>query len=87
MNSTCNVFDKINCHCKVVGKVIKTCTEEEDTISLLRKTGQEEFYEKSLEMCQPLLECLEKNGIMIPECPKLRIEEAAIQLMPLNIYM
>ena len=87
MNSTCNIFDKINCHCKVVGKVIKTCTEEEDTISLLRKTGQEEFYEKSLEMCQPLLECLARNGIMTPKCPKLRIEESAIQLMPLNIYM
>ncbi len=61
MNSQCNVFDKINCHCKVIGKVIKTCTQEEDSISLLRKTGQENFYEKFFEKAKPLLECLEEN--------------------------
>ncbi|NME81954.1 hypothetical protein HF850_02220 [Clostridium sp. SM-530-WT-3G] len=87
MNNTCNVFDKINCHCKVIGKVIKTCKEEEDDISLLRKTGQEKFYENCFEMCKPLLECLKKNGIMIPECPDLRINKSGIQIMPLNIYM
>lgn len=87
MNNTCNVFDKINCHCKVVGKVIKTCSGEEDNISLLRKTGQEKFYEKYFEMFKPLLNCLEKNGIMVPECPDLRINESGIQIMPLNIYM
>ena len=41
MNNRCSMFDNINCHCKVVGKVIKTCREECDSISLLRKTGQE----------------------------------------------
>ena len=87
MNSTCNIFDKINCHCKVVGKVIKTCTEEHDSISLLRKTGQESFYENFFEKAKPLIDCLEKNDFFVPECPDLRIDTCAIQLMPINIYM
>ncbi|MFT8349722.1 hypothetical protein [Clostridium saccharoperbutylacetonicum] len=87
LNSKFNIFDNINCKCRVVGKVIKTCTEEFDSISLLRKTGQEEFYERFIEGCKPLLECLKKNNILVPECPNLRINECAIQIMPLNIYM
>ena len=87
MNSQCNVFDKINCRCKVVGKVIKTCTEKDDTISLLRKTGQECFYENFFEKSTPLFDCLEANGLFVPECPELRIEECAMQIMPINIYM
>ncbi len=87
MNGRCGIFDKINCHCKVVGKVIKTCSEECDSISLLRKTGQEQFFENFFEKVKPLLECLKENDIIVPECPNLRINECAIQIMPLNIYM
>lgn len=87
MNNRCSLFDNINCHCKVVGKVVKTCSKECDTISLLRKTGQEVFYEKFFEKCKPLLECLKKNDIIIPECPNLRINKNAIQIIPLDIYM
>lgn len=87
MNNTSSVFDKINCHCKVIGKVIKTCSAENDSISLLRKTGQEKFYENFFEKCKPLIECLRENDIFIPECPSLRRNECAIQIMPLNIYM
>jgi len=87
MNNRCSIFDHINCHCRVVGKVIKTCSEECDSISLLRKTGQEKFYENFFEKYKPLLECLKKNDIFVPECPDLRINECAIQIMPLNIYM
>jgi hypothetical protein len=87
MNNKFDIFDNINCKCKVVGKVIKTCTEECDSISLLRKTGQEEFYERFIEQCKPLLECLKKNNILVPDYPDLRINECAIQIMPLNIYM
>jgi hypothetical protein len=87
MNNRYNIFDNINCPCKVIGKVIKTCSEECDSISLLRKTGQEEFYENFFEKCKPLIECLEKNDILVPKCPDLRINECAIQIMPLNIYM
>ncbi|HEX9025414.1 MAG TPA: hypothetical protein VF839_03025 [Clostridium sp.] len=87
MNNRCSIFDHINCHCRVVGKVIKTCSEECDSISLLRKTGQEKFYENFFEKYKPILECLKKNDIFVPECPDLRINECAIQIMPLNIYM
>lgn len=87
MNNKCNVFDKVNCHCKVVGKVVKTCSAEYDSISLLRKTGQEEFYEKFFEKSKYLIRCLEENDIFVPKCPDLRIQECAIQVMPINIYM
>lgn len=87
MNSQCNIFDKINCHCKVVGKVIKTCTEELDSISLLRKTGQEEFFESFFSNTQCLLDCLKDNGILVPTCPCLRLNQSAIQIMPLSIYI
>jgi hypothetical protein len=87
MNNRFNMFDNINCHCKVIGKVIKTCSEECDSISLLRKTGQEQFYENFFEQFKPLLDCLNQNNILVPECPDLRINECAIQIMPLNIYM
>ena len=87
MNNRCNMFDNINCHCKVIGKVVKTCSEACDSISLLRKTGQEEFYENFFEKYKPLLDCLKKNDILVPECPDLRINNCAIQIMPLNIYM
>lgn len=39
MNGQCNIFDKINCYCKVVGKVIKICSVESDIISFFRKIG------------------------------------------------
>lgn len=87
MNNQCNAFDKINCHCKVVGKVIKTCTGESDTISLLRKTGQEEFFENFFKKTECLIECLKKSDIMLPTCPPLRIDKSAIQIMPLGIYV
>ncbi|MGM9935639.1 hypothetical protein [uncultured Clostridium sp.] len=87
MNSQCNIFDKVNCHCKVIGKVIKTCNDDNDTISLLRKTGQESFYETFFEKSKPLIDCLEANGFFVPECPDLRINECAMQIMPINIYM
>lgn len=87
MNNKCSVFDKINCHCKIVGKVVKTCSEDCDSISLLRKTGQEEFYEKFFEKSRCLIKCLEDNDIFVPQCPNLRMEKCAIQVMPINIYM
>lgn len=87
MNNECNMFDKINCHCKVVGKVIKTCTAENDSISLFRKTGQEKFFESFFKKCKCLLDTLEENGIIMPEPPQHRISEKAVQIMPLSIYV
>lgn len=86
MGSRCNLFDNINCHCKVIGKVVKTCSNG-NCISLLRKTGQEQFYESFFEKCKILLECLRKNEIMVPECMDLIIKKNGVQIIPLNIYM
>ncbi|SFC76735.1 hypothetical protein [Clostridium uliginosum] len=84
MNSECNMFDKINCDCKVIGKVIKTCANGE-CINFLRKTGQDKFYEEFLSSCNFLLDSLKENGIIIPEMPCCKIEENAIQILPLSI--
>lgn len=87
MNNQCHVFDKTNCPCKVIGKVIKTCINKDDSISLLRKTGQEKYYEKFFKDSQKLLEILKNNDITVPDCPALRFEYSAIQIMPLDIYV
>lgn len=86
MGNRCNLFDNINCHCKVIGKVVKTCSNG-NCISLLRKTGQEQFYENFFEKCKILLECLKKNEIIVPECMDLIIKKNGVQIIPLNIYM
>jgi uncharacterized ubiquitin-like protein YukD len=86
MGNRCNLFDNINCQCKVIGKVIKTCSNG-NCISLLRKTGQEQFYENFFEKCKILLECLKKNEIIVPECMDLTIKKNAVQIIPFNICM
>ncbi len=87
VNTHCHAFDKINCPCKVIGKVVKTCNSSQESISLLRKTGQEEFYESFFKNSEELIKILKNNKIFIPKCPKLRFNEHAIQIMPLNMYM
>ncbi len=87
MNNHCHAFDKTNCRCKVIGKVVKTCKGQLDSISLLRKTGQEDFYERVFEEGRNLVKILEENKIFAPECPKLRFRNHSIQIMPLNMYM
>ncbi|WP_315078979.1 hypothetical protein [uncultured Clostridium sp.] len=84
MNNDCNIFDKINCNCKVVGKVVKTCSGS-GCINFLRKTGTEKFYEDLLIYCDSLLGCLKDNGIMVPERPCCKVENKGIQLMPISI--
>ncbi|WP_244835253.1 hypothetical protein [Clostridium sp. BJN0001] len=87
MNTRLNMFDEVNCKCRVVGKVVKTCAAKEDTIGLLRKTGEEEFYERIFKKYQSLIEIITKLGIVIPKCPTLRISEKSIQVLPFNIYI
>ncbi|AOR24239.1 hypothetical protein [Clostridium taeniosporum] len=84
MNNDYNIFDKINCECKVIGKVVKTCCGSE-CINFLRKTGTEKFYEDLLIYCDSLLGCLKDQGIMVPERPCCKLENKGIQLMPISI--
>ncbi|MBW6409189.1 hypothetical protein [Clostridium weizhouense] len=84
MHSDYNIFDRVNCNCKVIGKVVKSCSRS-GCISFLRKTGTEDFYEKFLESCDFLIECLKENGIVVPERPCCKIEENGIQIMPISI--
>ncbi|GAA0078364.1 hypothetical protein UT300005_27430 [Clostridium sp. CTA-5] len=84
MHNDYNIFDRVNCNCKVIGKVVKTCSRT-GCINFLRKTGAEDFYEKFLESCDFLLECLKENGIVVPERPCCKIENNGIQVMPISI--
>lgn len=84
LNENASIFDKVNCPCKIVGKVLKTCADE-CSISLLRKTSQFEYYEKILNSIKPFLDLLEENGIIVPDMPDLIINDKYLLIVPLSI--
>ena len=86
LNENASIYDKVNCQCKVVGKVMKTCSSGEK-ISLLRKTSQFEYYEKLLKSIDPFLALLEEEGIILPDRPDLSIDEKYLLIIPLGIYI
>ena len=86
LNENASIFDKVNCPCKIVGKVMKTCADKQK-ISLLRKTSQFEYYEKLMQSIKPFLDLLESNGIILPNMPNLTITEKYLLIIPLGIYI
>lgn len=86
LNQNASIFDKVNCPCKIIGKVIKNCMDK-SKISLLRKTTQFEYYEKLFKSINPFLQLLENNGILLPTMPKLTIDEKYLLVVPLSIYI
>ena len=86
LNENASIFDKVNCPCKIVGKVMKTCADG-DQISLLRKTSQSEYYEKLMTSIKPFLDLLEEEGIILPTMPELRITEKYLAIVPIGIYI
>ena len=86
LNESASIFDKVNCPCKIVGKVMKTCADGE-RISLLRKTSQFEYYEKLIESIKPFLDLLEEEGIILPSMPDLSINDKYLLIIPLGMYI
>lgn len=85
LNGTCSPFDKVNCNCNVFGKVLDYC-KPSNSISLLRKTCSENYYEELLDDIEPFMEILRKNGITVPVKPTYRINGNSMIIIPISIY-
>lgn len=82
-----NHTDKLgNTNCNIFGKVVKKC-EDNDYISFLRKTGQQDFYEEMLYKCIPAFDCLKKISITPPKCPRVKLSNNPYQIVPISIYI
>lgn len=84
LSSYANAYDKIECPCKIIGKVIKKCGTS-DCIHLLRKTGQPNYYEKLLKWCEPLRCQLNDMGIIIPEEPMWKVQGESLLVIPISL--
>lgn len=84
LNSYANAYDKMECPCKIVGKVIKRCSSTE-CIHLLRKTGQPNYYENFFNWCNPLRCQLKDLGIIIPEEPKWKVQGESLLIIPISV--
>lgn len=83
-SSYANVYDKMDCNCKVIGKIVKVC-EGSDCIHLLRKTGQPSFYEKILTNPNPIKEALKSNGLILPEPPRYKVNSKSYLIVPISL--
>lgn len=86
MNTNSYIFDKVECPCTIFGKVIKVAPCG-DSVNLLRKTAQENFYEKILNQCIGYCNLLNSNGIIMPEMPRLKCEGISLVVVPVSIQM
>lgn len=85
LNGDCYIFDKSNCNCNVLGKVIKICKEDQH-INLLRKLTQEDYYSNLLDFLMPYLETLKELNLPIPLCPNYKIQGPTLLIVPISMY-
>ena len=85
VNNGYNTFDFVQCTCKIFGKVMMIKENNEKCISLLRKSSQEEYYEKILESIEPYLNVLRSKNIILPKRPKCNITGKMIMILPISI--
>lgn len=86
LNGDCYVYDKCNCNCNVLGKVIKVCTDGNDCINLLRKLTQENYYIELLNSISPYLDLLKNLDIPIPKYPEPKIKSPTVLIAPISMY-
>ena len=84
MNNKAYVYDRVDCPCTVFGKVLKVAASGE-CISLLRKTAQQEYYEKVLDNFCPYCDAMTSSGIVVPEMPNLKCEGVSLVVLPISI--
>lgn len=85
MNNSSHMYDKIDCPCSVFGKVVSV-TRQGDTLSLLRKTGQPDYYEHILEQCcGGHCNILKNSGIIVPNKPKFKCNGTTIVVLPISM--
>lgn len=77
-------YDKVDCPCTVIGKVVKKVSRGQ-FISLLRKTTQHEFYEKTLDSFKSYFDILNNNGIITPREQRVKCEGFSLMIEPISI--
>ncbi|NKF05448.1 hypothetical protein J1C67_15310 [Clostridium gasigenes] len=86
LNENSSIFDKVNCPCEILGKIMRTCYDGKN-LSLLRKTAQVEYYEKLIKSIKPFLDLLQDEGLILPTMPELIINDHYLLVVPLSIYI
>lgn len=85
VNNGYNTFDFVQCSCKIFGKVMMIKNDNDKCISLLRKSSQEEYYQKVLESIDPYLNVLRAKNIILPKKPQCDIKGKMIMILPISI--
>ncbi|MBD7916509.1 hypothetical protein H9660_15295 [Clostridium sp. Sa3CUN1] len=85
VNNGYNTFDFVQCSCKIFGKVMMIKNDNAKCISLLRKSSQEEYYQKVLESIDPYLDLLRTRNIILPKKPQCDITGKMIMILPISI--
>lgn len=86
LNNSSYIYDKVNCPCKIFGKVIKCCNKTEK-IGLLRKSAQQEYYEDLMRFVEPYLNLIKTTGIPLPKKCNTCIGDNALLVLPISIYI
>lgn len=79
-----HMYDLMHCKCKVLGKVMKV-NSNDDTISLMRKSCKEDYYEKVLNSIEPYFHILEEEGVILPKRCDFNIRGKSINILPISI--
>lgn len=85
VNSGYNIFDFIQCDCKIFGKVMMIKEDDNKCISLFRKSSQEKYYESILEVIEPYIENLREKNIVLPIKPNCNVNGKVIMILPISI--
>lgn len=85
LNNQWSMFNLVHCSCKIFGKVMMIKENDEKCVSLLRKSSQEEYYDRVFSSIAPYLEKLEKNNIIIPKKPECNIKGKMMMIFPMSI--
>lgn len=83
-NNYGNIYDRSGCSCKIVGKVVRVC-EENECIHLLRKTGQPYYHEEILKSNILQNQILKSNNIIVPNEPKFKVDGKTLLIIPISM--
>jgi len=84
-SSDANMFDFLNCSTTIFGKVMMIDNDEDCMVSLLRKTSQQEYYKKNLEIINNYLRIIKDKGILIPNIMECNLKGRILMILPISI--